>query len=202
MLIAITGGMGSGKTLLGEILADKARVYDADVITRSLQEPCGAAYAPMREAFGGEFFTPVLDRKKLAAAVFADAKLLEKLNGIVHPLVMAEIEKLRPADSEPVFVQVPLLFESGFAQSFDAVWLVTAGEETRKKRAAARGPRLSDGEIGARLSAQLSDPQRIEAYNKSAPFLKCPEHCRIFENDGAAGEFRTEVEAAFNELFR
>ena len=198
MLIAVTGGMGSGKSLLGQILKGCADVYDADVITRRLQAPGGTAYDALRGAFGAEFFTPELDRARLARAVFSDRKLLERLNGIVHPLVRAEIGKIgAAAGDKPVFVLVPLLFESGLMELFDAVWLITAAETARKARVLARDPLITAGDLDARLAAQLSEAGRLEAYKKSFRRVRNPEWNRIIGNDGTSGEFKEKVLAEF-----
>jgi dephospho-CoA kinase len=201
MLIAVTGGMGGGKSLLGEILKDRAEVYDADVIARRLQRVGGAAYRPLLEAFGGEYFMPELDRARLGRAVFSDSALLDKLNGVMHPLIKKEIEKIRVRGGGAAFVSVPLLFESGFINCFDAVWLITSDEAIRKKRAAARDPRLSPAEIDARFAAQLSESARIDCYNRLAPLVKFSSFNRIIENDGTAGQFRERVLSAFDGLF-
>ncbi|GHV00502.1 dephospho-CoA kinase [Clostridia bacterium] len=201
MLIAVTGGMGGGKSLLGQILTDKAAVYDTDEIARRLQRPDGAAYRSLVDTFGAAYFTPELDRAKLGRAVFADKAMLAKLNGIMHPLIRREIEILSRAHQGPVFVLVPLLFESELSDLFDAVWLVTAGEAARKTRTAARDPRLSGAEIDARLAAQLSEAARLERFHRAASLVRFPSYNRIVENDGTAEEFRERVLSVFHSLF-
>ncbi|MDR1094584.1 MAG: dephospho-CoA kinase [Clostridiales bacterium] len=201
MLIAVTGGMGSGKSLLGEILAGCAEVYDADKITRDLQAVGGAAYEPLVRAFGAAYFTPELDRARLGRAVFADKKMLDRLNGIMRPLVKKEIEKIARAHGKPVFVLVPLLFEANLIDMFDAVWLVAAGEGARKKRTAARDPHLSSTEIDARFAAQLSEAARLDNFQKAAALVKFPALNRIVENNGSVEEFKEKVLSAFHSLF-
>jgi len=168
-IIAITGGIGSGKTTVaGWIGETGAPVVDADRISRELTAKGGAALPAIREAFGGKVFHAdgTLDRAALAELVFVkEPELQRKLNAIVHPMVLRrmrrELDRLS-AQGEPIAViDVPLLYEAGMQATADTVICVTAGEETRLKRIAERSG-LTRGQALARIQLQ-QDMEKTEA---------------------------------------
>jgi dephospho-CoA kinase len=161
--IGLTGGIGSGKSTVSRLLAERgARVVDADVLAREVVEPGAPGLAAVVEAFGEEVLTPdgALDRPALAALVFADPDARARLDGIVHPLVRARARELVAAlPSDAVVVQdIPLLVETGQASSFDLVLVVEADPEVRVARLVARG--LPEQDARARIAAQATDAQR------------------------------------------
>ena len=96
ILVGLTGGIGSGKSTVSRLLAERgAVIVDADAITRELQQPGQPVLAAIVERFGEGVLTPSgeLDRAGLAAIVFADADALADLNRIVHPAVGAEMAR-------------------------------------------------------------------------------------------------------------
>ncbi|MBQ8537287.1 MAG: dephospho-CoA kinase, partial [Clostridia bacterium] len=118
-VIGITGGIACGKSTLCNTLRDLgALVWDADAASRALTAPGGKALPAVREAFGDEVFNPdgTLNRKALGALVFNDEKARQQLNGLVHPLVYEDMEAFlcAHADEKAVFLDVPLLFETGY----------------------------------------------------------------------------------------
>ncbi len=119
VLIGLTGGIGSGKSTVSALLAERgALVIDADAITRELQEPGTAVFEAMRERFGPGIVAPdgSLDRQAVADIVFSDADALQDLGAIVHPAVGAEITARLTAargTHRVVVLDVPLLVESG-----------------------------------------------------------------------------------------
>ena len=161
--IGLTGGIGSGKSTVAELLAARgAHVIDADVLARSVVRPGTSGLAAIVEAFGPEVLGAdgALDRPALAGVVFADPDARARLDGIVHPLVRARAaELLGEMPPDAVVVQdIPLLVESGQGDDFDLVLVVEAALETRLARLAARG--LSDGDARARIAAQATDAER------------------------------------------
>lgn len=161
--IGLTGGIGSGKSTVSRLLAERgARVVDADVLAREVVEPGRPGLAAVVQAFGEEVLTPdgALDRPALAARVFADPDARARLDGIVHPLVRARAGELIAAlPPDAVVVQdIPLLVETGQASSFDLVVVVEADPEVRVARLVARG--LSEQDARARIAAQATDAQR------------------------------------------
>ena len=168
-IIAITGGIGSGKsTVAGWIEETGVPVIDADAVSRALTAPGGEALPKIRDAFGNGVFHPdgTLDRAALADLVFrADPARQKQLNAILHPMVIErmqrQLEALK-ARGEPVAViEVPLLYEAGMEGIADAVICVAASEETRLKRLTARSG-LTREQALARMRAQ-QDVGKTEA---------------------------------------
>jgi dephospho-CoA kinase len=161
--IGLTGGIGSGKSTVSALLAERgAVVVDADRIAREVVEPGSPGLAAVVEAFGPQVLTPdgALDRPALAAVVFADPEARARLDGIVHPLVRhrtAELVAAAPADAV-VVNDVPLLVETGQAPSYDLVLVVEADPEIRVARLVQRG--LAEEDARARIAAQATDEQR------------------------------------------
>jgi dephospho-CoA kinase len=166
--IAVTGGIGSGKSSVSARLAELgAVVVDADRIARDVVEPGTPGLAAVVAEFGDAILTPAgeLDRAALAAIVFADPTRRHALEAIVHPLVGARsAELLAGAAPDAVVVyDVPLLAESvGTSRErtgeFDIVVVVEAPLETRVRRLVGRG--LDEDDARARIAAQASDAQR------------------------------------------
>ena len=161
--IGLTGGIGSGKSTVAALLADRgARVVDADRIAREVVGPGTPGLAAVVEEFGSGVLTPdgALDRPALAALVFGDSAARARLDAVVHPLVRARAAELVaevPADA--VVVQdVPLLVETGQAGAYDLVLVVETDVETRVARLVDRG--LSADDARARIASQATDEQR------------------------------------------
>ena len=161
--IGLTGGIGSGKSTVAALLAERgARVVDADRIAREVVEPGTPGLAAVVAEFGDGVLTAdgALDRPALAAVVFGDPAARARLDAVVHPLVRsraAELVEAAPPDA--VVVQdVPLLVETGQAGSYDLVLVVEADEETRVDRLVGRG--LTAEDARARMASQATDEQR------------------------------------------
>ena len=189
--VALTGGIGSGKSLVGEILEELgALVIDSDLLAREVIERGSPGYEEVVTAFGDSILSEgQIDRSKLAAVVFNESDLRKKLESIIHPLVREAAEKLaRKLPSGAILInQIPLLVESDGAKRFDYVVTVSADEEIRRERLRLRG--LKDYEITQRIAAQVSDSQREKIANY------------IIRNDGSIDELTRAVEALMaNEL--
>lgn len=189
--VALTGGIGSGKSLVGEILEELgALVIDSDQLAREVIERGSPGYEEVVTAFGDSILSEgQIDRSKLAAVVFKESDLRKKLESIIHPLVREAAEKLaRKLPSGAILInQIPLLVESDGAKRFDYVVTVSADEEIRRERLRLRG--LKDYEITQRIAAQVSDSQREKIANY------------IIRNDGSIDELTRAVEALMaNEL--
>lgn len=189
--VALTGGIGSGKSLVGEILEELgALVIDSDQLAREVIERGSPGYEEVVTAFGDSILSEgQIDRSKLAAVVFKESDLRKKLESIIHPLVREAAEKLaRKLPSGALLInQIPLLVESDGAKRFDYVVTVSADEEIRRERLRLRG--LKDYEITQRIAAQVSDSQREKIANY------------IIRNDGSIDELTRAVEALMaNEL--
>jgi dephospho-CoA kinase len=189
--VALTGGIGSGKSLVGEILEELgALVIDSDQLAREVIERGSPGYEEVITAFGDSILSEgQIDRAKLAAVVFKEEDLRKKLESIIHPLVREAAEKLaRNLPSGAILVnQIPLLVESDGAKRFDFVITVSADEEIRRERLRLRG--LKDYEITERMAAQVADLDREKIANY------------ILRNDGSIDELTRAVEALMaNEL--
>ena len=160
--VALTGGIGSGKSTVAEYLEELgAYVIDSDQLARDVIERGTPGYEAVLAAFGDEILTDGdVDRAKLAAIVFKDPTSRLKLEGIIHPLVRDAAEKMvRNLPAESIVInQIPLLVETGGAKRFDYVVAVSADEEVRRARLIDRG--MKDYEITKRLAAQVNDAER------------------------------------------
>ncbi len=167
-LVALTGGIASGKSTIAARLAEHgAVVVDADAVVRELQQPGMPVLAAIAEAFGAELLRPdgSLDRAALGAVVFADERARHALNAIVHPAVAAEsARRFRAAlDADPravVVYDVPLLVEARPDDPWDLVVVAHAPEETRVQRLVElRG--MTEADARARVASQASDERRL-----------------------------------------
>ena len=159
----MTGGIGSGKSTVAALLAERgAQVVDADRIAREVLEPGTPGLAAVVAEFGPGVLTAdgALDRPALAALVFGDPAARARLDAVVHPLVRAraaELVALAPDDA--VVVQdVPLLVETGQAGSYDLVLVVQTDVEVRVARLLDRG--LTEADARARIASQATDEER------------------------------------------
>jgi dephospho-CoA kinase len=165
--VGLTGGMGSGKSMVAARLAQcGAVIIDSDWIAREVVEPGTDGLRAVTGEFGDKMVTADgrMDRSALAARVFGDAEARGRLNAIVHPLVAsrsAELVAGAPADA--IVVQdIPLLVEVGMAAGFPLVIVVHADAAVRLRRLVGqRGMAASDAE--ARLATQATDEQRYAA---------------------------------------
>ena len=167
-LIALTGGIASGKSTIARRLAEHgAVIVDADQIVRDVQSPGSPVLARISEAFGTAIIAPdgSLDRAALGAKVFGDADLLTRLNAIVHPAVREESQRRFDAaladDAEAVVIyDVPLLVEARVDDPWDLIVVAHAPAEVRRQRLVdLRG--MSEADADARLSAQVADDVRL-----------------------------------------
>jgi dephospho-CoA kinase len=165
--VGLTGGIGSGKSTVSELLADHgAVVIDYDVLAREAVEPGSPGLEAIAERFGAGVISAdgSLDRPALAAIVFNDSAALTDLNGITHPAIWrlaAAREAAAPADAIVVHDN-PLLVEMGAAERCDVVVVVDVPEDVQVARLVGdRG--MSESEARARIAAQASREQRTGA---------------------------------------
>ncbi|MEA5053327.1 MAG: dephospho-CoA kinase, partial [Propionicimonas sp.] len=165
MRIGLTGGIGSGKSAVAELLAGHgAVIIDADLLAREAVAPGSPGLAAVVDAFGPGVLAPDggLDRPSLGRLVFADADARARLNGIVHPQVRrlaAEREAALSPSAVAVHV-IPLLVETGQQGSFDLVVVVDVDEATQLRRIVTRDG-LPESEARARIQAQASRAERL-----------------------------------------
>lgn len=165
--IGLTGGIGSGKTRVSDILGELgAAIIDTDLIAHQLTAPGGLAIAPIREAFGAAMINGdgALDRKAMRALVFAEPERRKQLEGIIHPLIAQEVQRQSETRGGlyQVFV-VPLLVESGrWVDRVDRVCVVDCDEQTQINRVMARS-QISEETVRQVMAAQATRAQRLAA---------------------------------------
>ncbi len=160
-IIGLTGGIASGKSTVGRLLeAQHAVVIDADALAHACLRQDGSAYADVLAYFGPDILDAhgAIDRQKLGSRVFSDSAQLAKLNQSVHPHVRlamkARLNALEQAgNTQPVFLMVPLLYESDLVHWVDEVWVVYCRPEQQLERLVSRN-NLSVLEATERLNAQ------------------------------------------------
>ena len=163
--VGVTGGIGSGKTLVCSIFQHLGTpVYNADEEAKKLIHSNQAISNFIRSRFGNNLFVQdKLDRKKLAAIVFNDPDALNDLNAVVHPAVKKDFELWLKANSKVSYIikEAAILFESGADKGLDKIITVTAPEELRIERVMKRD-RVSPIEIKKRMSLQSSDDYKMK----------------------------------------
>ena len=164
ILVGLTGGIGSGKSTVSQLLADRgAIIIDGDAIARAMQRSGTAVFAAMVERFGDVVAADgELDRAKIASLVFSDAEALADLNKIVHPAIgvemMRRIGELRDTDAIAI-LDFPLLAESP-RKGLSGVIVVDVDPEIAIDRVVRdRGMKASD--VRARIDKQASRKDRL-----------------------------------------
>jgi dephospho-CoA kinase len=190
LIVALTGGIGSGKSKVGEIFTNLgALVVDSDQLARTVLVRGSEGFDQVVAEFGDQILkNGDIDRSLLGEIVFKDRAKLAKLESITHPLIRKAFKGFvdqAPADSI-VINQIPLLVESKSNYTFDAVITVSAPEEIRKQRLVKRG--LSEAEIDRRIAAQASDSER-EAISDF-----------VIQNAGSSDELSSAVEKIWSKL--
>ena len=188
ILVGLTGGIGSGKSTVSKMLADRgAIIIDGDAIARELQRSGTAVFAAMVDRFGdvvgadGE-----LDRAKIASLVFSDAQALADLNKIVHPAIGVEmlrrISELRDTDAVAI-LDFPLLAESP-RKGLSGVIVVDVDPEMAIERVVRdRGMKASD--VQARIDKQASRKDRLSIAD------------RVLDNSGTKEDLVLQVAQAW-----
>lgn len=159
--VGITGGIGSGKSTVCELLsAYGIAIYDSDARAKALMAESAELREALREAFGEECYVDgVLNRQYLAARVFGQEESLARLNAIVHPAVRADFRAWAEAQCcAYVVLESAILFEADFASEVDTTLAVMAPIEERVRRAMERDGTARDA-ILKRIEHQMSDDQ-------------------------------------------
>ena len=169
--IAVTGGIGSGKTQVTNYLISKGfTVVDADRMSREMTSAGGKAIPYIREHFGPSFILEdgSLDRAAMRDLVFKDPSWKKVLEEGTTKVVLEDIEAIKKeraaSNDKALFFDIPLLFETGSEDDYDAVWVVTANYDLRKNRVMARDgidpsiiDLIMDSQDGEEKKVQLAD---------------------------------------------
>ena len=154
MRIAITGGIGSGKSYMTNYLSKKGyKTCSADEIAKNV------LYYPnvlekVEEAFPNVFTDGKLDRNKLSIEVFSSAKHAKKINGITHPIILKEILSVDEG-GKIVFVEVPLLFEGNYQNLFDKI-VVVKRKKGKRIAAVKKRDNLKGKDVKLRINCQIN----------------------------------------------
>jgi len=165
--VGLTGGIGSGKSKVADMLASwGAAVIDTDVIAHELTAPGGAAIEPIRRAFGPGVIAEngALDRQVMRELAFQSPEARRRLEAIIHPMIGAETgSRAKAAQGSYLVFVVPLLVESGrWRNKLDRICVVDCDPETQVARVQARSG-LTREAIARIMSAQASREERIAA---------------------------------------
>ena len=185
-LIGLTGGMGSGKSTVADCLRSNGTpVIDADVIAHKIMNE-ESTLDKIHEIFGKNVFDKdgSLNKVKFSSVLFTNTVKRKKLNEFVHPKVwtemMDETEKYVTEGSKVIFLDVPLLIESGWHTRVNETWLVKADYNERIARLRLR-TNLSTEEIKKRIEIQMPESEKEEYADK------------IINNDGTIEETGKQV---------
>lgn len=194
LYVALTGNIASGKSTVARDLAARgATLIDSDQLARDVVAPGTAALRAIVEHFGPELLLPngALDRAAMRQRVFSDTAAREALNAIVHPAVRAlrqqRLDDARRRGARIVVADIPLLFELGLQDGFDAVILVDADETVRRDRLVqTRG--LSAHDAQAMIDAQMPSARKREGATW------------VIDNNGPLEALAPQVEAVWQAL--
>lgn len=170
MRVGLTGGIGSGKSTVLEVLRQMgAATIDADAISRATTAAGGAAIPGIAQAFGADFITAdgALDRERMRVHVYAHPQSRQTLEAIIHPLVGAEsarqVEQATAGGARVIVFDIPLLVESGrWRAQVDRVLVVDCLPATQIARVAARSG-LAPSQVEAIMAAQAPRGLRLQA---------------------------------------
>jgi dephospho-CoA kinase len=194
-VIGITGGIGTGKSMVGKILSDMGYpVIDSDLYAREAVKKGMPAYLDIVGYFGRDILdgSGEIDRSRLASLVFNDKEKLERLNSFTHDRILKmmfdEIEKIRAAGSAKIVaLEVPIPVKNGFLDKVDRVWVVQAPRSARIDRLKMRNG-FGDDKIEQIFQAQMPE----EEYVKIADV--------VLNNDGNISHLKNSIENELRKL--
>ena len=157
LLIAVTGGIGSGKSRVCSALSALCRrpLIDIDLICRQMLAVDAPGWQALRGSLDSCFFDPKgeLDRPAFRTAIFRDRQLRRQVDALLHPLARAEMSRQAAQLHGPVFVEIPLLFEAGWHRDVDRIVVVYAEQAIRIQRITSRD-RVSEEQACREIQAQ------------------------------------------------
>ncbi len=188
LILGITGNIGTGKSTVSRMLGELgAELIDADQVAHTVMRPGTPVNAQIVRAFGPQGARPdgEIDRKRLAAIVFADPGALAQLEAIVHPATVDAIgRRIAAACAEVVVVEAIKLIEAGLADLCHTIWVTTCREDQQLGRAADRGMTRD----GAERRIRSQSPQDEKTDRADA----------VIDNSGSLARTRAQVRAAWN----
>ena len=192
--VGLTGGIASGKSTIMRHFASLGCVtVDADAVVAKLYRPGNAGHDAIERTYGREVLLPdgEIDRKKLADIAFANAAEAQKLNALIHPIVIAEEERMmreHAGDDAIYIVEATLLLEAGGKQRYDKIVVVDVPPDVQLARAAGRG--MTREEAARRIAHQMPREERL----RQADY--------VIDNSGDPREAEVETHRVFGMLQR
>jgi len=190
MRVALTGGIGSGKSEVARVFEEcGAFIVDSDVLAREAVAPYSDGLMQIARIWPQVVRNNMLDRAALAEIVFKDPEARSRLNAIVHPHVRRlALEREAFAKPEQMIVHVvPLLFESGYLEGIDKTVVVIAPDDQRIARVVSRD-HISEAQVRARMATQISPEEARRRADE------------VIENDGNLTHLRERAQRAFESL--
>ncbi|WP_242831960.1 dephospho-CoA kinase [Butyrivibrio sp. VCD2006] len=194
-VIGVTGGVGAGKSTVLNYIQESCncRIIFSDQVANDIKLKGQSCYEPIVELLSDEILGEdgEIDKKKMAAKIFSDEKLLKQVNEILHPAVnnyiFGEIEKEKSRKIlDYLFIEAALLIENGYDKVVDELWYIYADEDVRRARLkASRG--YSDEKIDDILKGQLRD----EEFRKYADF--------VIDNSGDENDTKRQIDLKLGE---
>ena len=192
--IGLTGGIASGKTTVTRFFRDKGvPVIDADILGHRTYEPGSDTFRAVVKALGEDLVAPdgSIDRKVLGAKVFGKPEELKKLTDIVWPgirkLAGEALSELETAGNAIALLEAAVLFEAGWEDLVDEVWVVVVEPDHAVKRLFDRNA-LDEAAARARIASQLSNAERIARAQV------------VIENNSSLADLETGIGAAWDQL--
>jgi dephospho-CoA kinase len=195
--IGLTGGIATGKSTVAEVFQEGgAFVLDADTLGHALMEPGTEAHREIRAAFGDQVLAGDgrIDRKKLGARVFSDESARNRLNAILHPRILAEVERrvrefARLSPGGIAVIQAALVVEAGVRARFDRIVVTHCTPEIQMRRLKDRDG-ISGEEANRRILSQAPPRERLDAAD-----------C-VIDTSGSLAETRRRAREVFDALKR
>jgi len=199
-IVGITGGIACGKTTVSDMLTEKGAIpINADEIGHQLLKANSPVLDELIDAFGHDILEASggVSRKKLGAIVFQDKTARERLNSILHPLIIqrSRAQARQRVAEDPtcvVLLDAPLLIEAGAYDTVDLIVVVTASPETQLRRtlerSVAQGRPLTETEAQARIDAQMPVSEKVKYADV------------VIENEGTLEDLQEQVDELWEKL--
>lgn len=194
LVIALTGGIASGKSTVTQFFRDKnIPVIDADILGHRTYEPGTDTFKAVVAAFGDDLVAPdgTIDRRVLGSKVFGRTDELTRLTDIVWPgirkLASEELSELEAAGNKLAVLEAAVLFEAGWEDLGDEIWVVVVEPDLAVERLAARNG-LDPEAARARINSQLSNAERIARSDV------------VIENNGTLEALEAAIQSAWDQL--
>jgi len=195
LYVGLTGGIASGKSTIARMFAELGcTAVDADAIVADLYRPGEAGHEVLVRTYGAGILTASgeIERRKLSDIAFASPASARQLNGLIHPLVLAEerrmIAAMSPQEDRIVVVEATLLIEAGNLERYDRIIVVDVPPEVQIARGVARG--MTRDDVARRIAHQLPREERL----RHADY--------VIDNSGDEAAARAETRRVYDALRR